>query len=359
MNLTVGKTIYLLMKYKKFITLFTVSLMIIGILMVYLLPKRYRAEASFYIINNSSDSSLNTMLSAFSPSLGRDLGASMQQSQISVFNLIGTRFVMESVAKKVNLKDKIKAKYNYQIYQWLRKHTVINPLKDGTTILSVYSDDSQYSADVVNAYIAVIDSFYRESDMFVSRNYRKYLEERIAGVYAELNKALNRLTAFEDSSGVVIPDKEYENIYSFVVAPLQTQLLQKKIEMDIAKNVAHNDVKYKSLKKEYDIINKQIESIYTSKNGILYNFPKKVQTYSLYYSEATALKNVYAALMQEIEQAKLSEKKNTPSLYVIDEAVPPERHYFPRKLHGIILGFFIGIILSSLWVLMKYAGEDN
>ena len=55
---------------------------------------------------------------------------------------------------------------------------------------------------------------------------------------------------------------------------------------------------------------------------------------------------MYALLVQQLEQARIEEQKNTPVLSVLDYAEPTSRPVFPRKML-MILG---AALAAALWV---------
>jgi tyrosine-protein kinase Etk/Wzc len=63
-------------------------------------------------------------------------------------------------------------------------------------------------------------------------------------------------------------------------------------------------------------------------------------------------KIIYQFLTEQYEQAKLQEAKDTPTIQILDRAVPPERKAKPKRsliiaLAGLI-GLFIGIFIAFL-----------
>src|SRR6202042_3372319 len=73
--------------------------------------------------------------------------------------------------------------------------------------------------------------------------------------------------------------------------------------------------------------------------------------YADYYRRAKIQETVYELLTQQYELAKVQEAKETPSVKVLDPANVPERKSYPPRLLIVLLGTFLVVAVSLVWVL--------
>ena len=59
---------------------------------------------------------------------------------------------------------------------------------------------------------------------------------------------------------------------------------------------------------------------------------------------------LYLLLTAELEQARIRETMNTPTVQLLDRAMPPERHSRPKKGILAVAAAVLGWIAASVWV---------
>ena len=70
---------------------------------------------------------------------------------------------------------------------------------------------------------------------------------------------------------------------------------------------------------------------------------------------------LYAFLLQNFEQAKLSEANNTPTVNVLEYARPPQKKSRPKRAIICLLIFFAGFIVVSMaiFIMKWYEVQSN
>ena len=58
-------------------------------------------------------------------------------------------------------------------------------------------------------------------------------------------------------------------------------------------------------------------------------------------------------MIPQLEQAKVTEVKNTPTVQVIDPAIPAEYKYKPKRAVIVILAVMLALILHVLYLLLN------
>jgi uncharacterized protein involved in exopolysaccharide biosynthesis len=67
---------------------------------------------------------------------------------------------------------------------------------------------------------------------------------------------------------------------------------------------------------------------------------------------------VYSLLVQQLEQAKIMEAKDTPKIQFLERATPPYKKSWPKRSLFILFGFFVGLLMSSCLSLITF-WRDN
>jgi hypothetical protein len=90
----------------------------------------------------------------------------------------------------------------------------------------------------------------------------------------------------------------------------------------------------------------------------LKNVPALARQLAHYTREVKLLETICAFLRQQVEQEKIAEQRDLPSLQILDEAETPLRRSSPRRGQMLILGTVSGFALSILLVLVLRYRDD-
>jgi len=321
-----------------------------GLILTLILPKYYKSQGVFYLVKDSDTrlSSLTNML------LTGTMPANINEN-IDIENLIETELVREDVLEKTNLMKIKNIKKKSLAYGWLKKNVDINPYRDGMVKIACRDKDPELAKRVAESYMGAIEKFYRESKVFVARNYRIYLEERESELYEQMSNNLKQLQIFQTKEEFVYPEIEYKSIYETLLAPLKQKMLES--EYSVAENKAiygNKDASEKSAK-ELKLSSEILDNLYSGDSkaaNSLSKFPDKIRQYIILKLNADISVELYSAVRSELENAKLQERKDVPSMQVIDYPQVPEEYFFPRKRDGLLVGLLLGTILMSIYIYM-------
>ena len=75
--------------------------------------------------------------------------------------------------------------------------------------------------------------------------------------------------------------------------------------------------------------------------------------FTLLYRDVALHNRVFDLLTQELERAKIEEAKDTPSLQILDQAVPPEKKSRPKRTYLVAFTGFLTLLSSIFWVFLK------
>lgn len=374
--LVIQKYLNAIFKHGRFIFNSIIFFTILAVIISFILPIRYKATAQ--ILPPSDDADMFSIPSI----IGSDMSAggvssflrrggilrSTTQADLIV-PILESRTIGEKVIEKCNLMKAFKIKKSIEkALKELGSITVFTITDEGVVQIEVVTKPATLAAQVANAYIEELDRFLRASNMSRGRNTRSFLEKRLPEAEEELRLARDSLTAFLQKHKTVVLDEEAKDAIN-IYAQLKSQLLTKEIEYSLAyENAAPDNPYLIKLKKEIDesrVHLAKIESGETVNEGFGAGFaisfrklPLIMMQYAQKLSAVKIKEQIYMLLVQQYEQAKIIETRDTPLITVLDYARVPERKAYPKRML-IVASFFIFSFVFAIFASFLAEYIDN
>jgi tyrosine-protein kinase Etk/Wzc len=359
--------IYPIYKRRKFLILFCMGIALsVGIISIFM-PKTYEATAVILPISDEGSSSLTQGL------------ASTFLQQFGMSSLLGSSSstsseVFEAVLKSDELAAEVLRRYDYFFMMGVNKRGESNSVKslagmlevtkskdDPTISVAIRSHDPVFASDIANSYVKELDKYNLNNSFTSTSNLRKYLEKRMEEAYREQDQAQMELREFQEKNSVV-------SITQQAVATLKVlgEMEAQRVVLEVEK--ASKERFYKGSHLEIEQLNAQIEALQKNIDLLTYSqdssVPIKreggnVEFYiplknipGLSFDESKLLLKVQAKtgvitlLTTQLEQAKLNEAKDMPTINVLEWSEPPETPVKPKILLNLILGIFVSLFLG-------------
>jgi uncharacterized protein involved in exopolysaccharide biosynthesis len=362
---TILKYLKILLKYRKLIVydvlIFTVAAAIIS----FVLPQKFKATAR--ILPPSEETDVFGALSSAGLSIpklsklargGSLFSGSTPSDLIAV--ILQSRTILEQVVKDNDLLKVYKVKKGIEpAIKTLARATEIKVGEEGVIELTVTAKKPKLVSDIANSYITNVDKFLKESNMSRGHNMRVFIEKRLVTAEQELNQAADSMRIFQERHKVVALDEETRAVID-VYARLKSELLKREMELAISKDISTPDNPYViSTQQEIDGFKEQLRKIETgtSSDGFGAGFavafnklPTVAQEYAQKLRDSKVQEEIYSLLLQQYEQAKILEARDTPNITILDYARVPERRSFPRRkvivLFALVLSFAGGVLFA-------------
>jgi uncharacterized protein involved in exopolysaccharide biosynthesis len=84
------------------------------------------------------------------------------------------------------------------------------------------------------------------------------------------------------------------------------------------------------------------------------NSPQILMSFLRYQREVEIQSKIVSFLLPVYEQAKIEEKRETPTIMVLDKPYIAEKKTKPKRLTMVIVFTFLGFVVSTLLYLFKY-----
>jgi uncharacterized protein involved in exopolysaccharide biosynthesis len=346
------------------------------------LPKTYTATTTLLPPEEGEQSPLKSLLGNPAISFLDLAGVSGTTSEIFV-EILKSRSVVEGVLKK-NYKHNDKEQNLYEIWdeqsteaaiRKLREKTRVTANEQGIIEVAVELRHPELAAQVANAYTAELDRINQEKSFSKAKNSRMYIETQLKNTEQNLKTASQALAEFQ-SQYKAVDLEEQTKIAIEKAGQIKGTIMAKEVELGLARQIMKPDNPIvERLQAELDELRKQFEHFQFG-NAVPFEEQKD---YFIPFSdvpevglklaelirEVKVQETVWQLLNQQYYSAKIQEARDTPTVQVLDEAVPPEKRTQPKRTLLVLVAAFLTFMFSAFWAfVLEYRdrvkqGEGN
>jgi len=321
----------------------------VGVGLAFILPKKYRAEVM--LLPTTQETGLMGVLSGIQSQLGLT-GLSLPGAQgtemLFYKEILNSRTVVDQVIDSCSLLERFDADDRTEAASELAGMTAFRlVMPQNVFVIEVVGPDNVLVADVANAYAKALDHYLTHSSNTRGRHMREFVEKRLAQVKKDMRTAQDSLAAFQRKHKLpILPNLETGGeLQAF--AELAAQAVQKELELDYMRSFSTIDnPQYEAASRELALIQNKLASL-----------PPLASRYLELYREVVVQQEIYILLMQQYEQAKLMEAKDTPLISVLEWAEPPPVPYFPPKKLVVLAALVVGVVLIFAYTMIRVYWE--
>jgi len=353
----------ILVGYRRFIFLNLVGVCLIVAALSFLLPRWYRAKTTILppggeALGLGMASSLMGTASGLATSFSLPFMATPSDIMAAILK---SRTVGEAVVKKENLLETYETESIENALKELFSHVSVKVTEEGLISLSYEDKDRIRAAKVANRFVEELDRINRETSASQAKNARTFIEERLAQTQKELTQAEENLREFKEENKTILLNDQMKAAIE-KAADLKAQLVSSEIDVNVlSKTMSPSHPQIKSLRSRINEIKKQLEILESgnqkegSEGKTVLDVPfAEVPALSLKLArlvrEVRIQEGVFELLTQQHEQYKIQETKDTPTIQILDRAVPPERRAKPKRALLVGLSGILSIFASLVFI---------
>jgi tyrosine-protein kinase Etk/Wzc len=354
----------LLVSYRRFIFLNLVGVCLIVLIISFVLPSWYVATTTILppggdAISMGLASSVMGSVSGLATSLSLPFMAT--PSDI-IAAILRSRVVGEAVVQKENLMEVFDTKSMEQALRELSSRTSVTVTNEGLITLSYEDKDRIRAAKVANRFMEETDRINQQTSASQAKSARIFIEERLAKTQKDLSQAEENLKRFQEENKTILLDEQMKAAID-KAAKLKAQMVSSEIKLNVlGKTLAYTHPQIRSLKSEIDEIKRQLEILETGNQDQASSGEKTVMDVPIAQVPALGLKlgrlvrevriqeAVFELLTQQYEQYKIQETKDTPTIQVLDRAVPPERRAKPKRAFLVGMSGILSLFASLVFI---------
>lgn len=354
-----------LVRWRRLILLNILIITGFSVFLSLVLPKKYTSTATLLPpLETSGFQGLSAMIGGGDlAGLGRIAGISGMATASDVFAaILYSPRVLREVVEQCGLLSLYDTESLEDATGELRAKTRIKVSPEGIISVSATAPSPELAAKIANTLVDELDKFNRETAMTIGKRQRIFLEERLKEAEVSLAEAENVLREFQENHRTVSLTEELTQAIE-AAAELKAEIVTKEIQLGVLRKYATEDnPKVKRLRSEIAEVKKELHrmeygldsksSKSSSEFGAGFSVPfAELPEVGLELArltrEAKIQGEIYALLTQQYERAKIEEVKDTPTVQMLDRAVPPERRSFPQRKRIVliagILSLFAGV----------------
>lgn len=307
---------------------------------------------------NAAVSSLGIAMPG-APATPTDIFTAMLKSRIMADEVI-RQFDLQSVwAKRTMVAARVD----------LERSTKITVLKDKTIKIVVEASNPQLAADIANFYVTNLDRLNRTVNVTKAGQTRAFLERRLVETKAKLVQKEAELKEFQVKNKTVAVEQQ---VFVLVQAAAMTQAQIRALELQsevMGTYLSQDNPEMARVQSSLDELRKQLYAMESGKGGkglvpgdrqhtAMTTVPTLALDYGRALRDLKLQETLYALLTSQYEQAKLAEARDTPTVQVLDPAVPAEEKSRPIIRNNMMFAGAVSLLLGiALAFLLEYVRQ--
>jgi len=356
-----------LARWRRLILTNTLLVAAAAVVVSLLLPKWYRSDASVYPPEDEGMSmrSLSMILAAATGAgsaghTNTNPSLPLLATPSDVYAaILKSRSVREEIIRKHDLMTVYKAKTIEDALKKLKSRTKIRVGTEGIVSLMVIDKDPVKAAAMAGDYLGILDARTRERRRSSAGAVREFLGKRVAECRDSLALAEAALQRIQEETGILAPDDQTR---ALVNGAVQIELGRKMREVELGMlraQVGPDDPDRTRLEREIGLYRRQLQDIdrgaATPGEGSggtpyqvpLSEIPARTAEYGRALRQMKIQEGLYELLVEQLEQYKIMEKRDTPTIQVLDAPEPPQKRWRPIRWLICSIATLLAFVFSS------------
>jgi capsule polysaccharide export protein KpsE/RkpR len=356
----------IILKWKKFLIINVIFIIIISIVIAFLITTTFRASSTLMI--PKEDKMLGGQLSGLLGSGGSLLSGGLlgggSNGSDQMIGILNSRTMLAELVNRFNLFSYygIKDKNYDKVLKNFRGDFGCNIDDNNMIEISMVHENPDTSAMIVNYAVWMLDSLNTNFNIIQAKSNRQFIEIRYKKNLNDMAMAEDSMKKFQQQYGIFAIPEQLEAAVK-VVGELEAQVAQKELTLNSMKfELGENSPLIINMEEQIKIIKNKLKEVSSSnqlsdKSLVLFPFkkiPEMGEIYYRLYREVQIQGKIMEVILPLYEKAKIDEQKSIPTVMVLDKAYPPELKYQPKRaliILEITFPFFF------IFLMMIFRGE--
>ena len=354
-------------KRKSIIVKFCLLAVVLSVSYSLTLKNVYTADAKILPPQKESGGGLSALLSQAGGLAGLAAGGIGGSADLYI-SILKSRSVADAVVKRLDLQKEFESKTLEDARRSLEATVKFQAGKDGIITISANNTNPQKAAVVANTYVDELGRRSLQLNLSKASTERIFIEKRLDVVKQDLKNAEIEMKAFQEKYKMIKADSQ-ATVAIEGIAKLKAEIVTKEVQLATLRNsMTDESNEVKSLLAGISRLKSQLGSM-TGSGGSdnvipsTGNVPSIAIEYVRKLRELKTQEAIFEQISKQYEISKFNEAKDSSSLQILDEAVPPVTKSSPKRLLIVILSvvtaFFISIFIVFIQeYLSKMSPED-
>lgn len=369
-KLTLLDFVVVFIKRKKFILYFSLISCIISVIVYFfILDLIFVSNATVKTTNKSSG--LFGALQGITDGIGDldeigSMGGSKSAKELASYvDIILSRRCLEEFVIKFKLMEREEYRFMEDAVKDVRESKIITNVEKQSGILSVgvYDKDPVLAKEMVDFLLDKLNTINIELSVQNAKNNREFIEKRYFQAKEDLARSEDSLKSFQMIYGIA-PDLQIKASAQSVFT-LEAELKAEEVKLDVIRKILSSDQPEVKLQEaKVSSLRDKITGIETSTdlNDFLRlgNSPQIAISFLRLQRDIEIQTKILTFVLPIYEQAKIEEKRETPTIIILDKPYIAERKTKPKRLTMTIIFTFFGFALAySLAVIFEIYEEHK
>lgn len=351
--------ILILLKWKRPILIFTLIVCIISIILYFFVfDSIYFSTATIKSSGKSASLLMGIEGIADIGGIGDIVGGTSSSKELTYYmEVLSSRRCLEPLIQKFGLMERDNIKF-YEDALKIFKNEKLKLEMDklsGLLYIGVYDKDPVMAKEMDDFLINELNKINIELSVLNAKNNREFIEKRYLQAREDLTKSEDSLKSFQMIYGVA-PDIRIK-VAAQSVFSLEGELKSEEIKLDVLKKILSADQpEIKTQQAKLDAIRSKIQEMQTStsQNEILSlgNSPTIALDYLRLQREVEIQTKIVTFMLPIYEQSKIDEKKETPTILILDKPYIAEKKTKPKRLIMVFISTLIAFTIISISILV-------
>lgn len=356
--------INLFLRNKKTIISVTFSAIILSTIIAFFVIDPIFLSTGVVKVASSKSSMLGGLLSSTGLSDLGDFGdlasgsGSSAQDLALYENIVMSRKCLEETIIKFNIMEEEDFKYMFDALKYFRENIIVLN-KDkvaGTMSIGIYDKDPVRAKDMAEFIIFQLNKINIEMSVQNAKNNRSYIQERYNLVQEDLKKAEDSLQSYQDEFGIA-PDIQVQAAAKGSIE-LEAEIKSEELKLDLLKKILSPDqAEVKTQQEKIEALKKELSNIMNTEYGEsrlnLKGTPKIILNYFRLRRNVEIQNKILMTLIPLLEQAKIEENRETPTVLILDNPNVPDKKSKPKRLYIILFSTFIVFMITYMGYYIK------
>lgn len=231
--------------------------------------------------------------------------------------------------------------------------------------IHVLDKDPEFCAELVNVVVDEWDNLYTDVSRRSAMFRRQFVEENLHQTSMELAAAEDSMRAFQEEHGITALEAQVQGTISAAMA-LEQKIADARITVQVLEQLFQpNHPELQRAKLQLQQLLQQQKEIQkpSAEETLLLPLdiaPELSLEYSRIFRHVKTLEAIHEVLVQQYEQLKMQELKETPALRIIDRGEVPIHKYKPKRLILTVMAMFSALFLALIAVyFLEYANRTR
>jgi tyrosine-protein kinase Etk/Wzc len=353
-----------------FCTVMSAAALVVSIL----LPKIYESTATLLPqLESNNTFGLGTLLtSGAASSAAQSLGISLPGAPATptdIFTaMLKSRIMADDIIHKFNLMEHYEKNTMHDARLTLEGATHVVVTKEKVIKVAVEDTDALLAADIANFYVSNLDRLNQTLSMSKARENRRFVENRVVETKQALIKVEDALKEFQTQNRTVAIEAQSKAMIE-ATATIQAQIMAQEVQLQVMGTyLSTNNPELARVQSTLSELRKQLQIMESGKTGkehlpgdrlrpAITSVPSLAMEYGRMARDLKVQETLYALLVSQYEQAKLAEARDTPTVQVLDPAIPAERKTRPKILLNVLIAGVLSVLAGMLWAFAREATD--